>query len=125
VVAAARTSGGIGDEPVPQEPAPGWGTVPEPPAATVPPLDPLDTDGPEGPFDDRETPPTVVPGEVDGPPLGSRPPCLPSTAVFKAYDVRGTVPDQLDAELCRAIGAAFATFLQRVRARHHARAGGA
>jgi len=33
-------------------------------------------------------------------------------AVFKAYDVRGTVPDQLDAELCRAIGAAFATFLQ-------------
>jgi len=33
-------------------------------------------------------------------------------AVFKAYDVRGTVPDQLDAELCRAIGAAFATFLR-------------
>jgi len=30
--------------------------------------------------------------------------------VFKAYDVRGTVPDQLDAELCRAIGAAFAEF---------------
>jgi phosphomannomutase len=27
--------------------------------------------------------------------------------VFKAYDIRGTVPDQLDAELCRAIGAAF------------------
>ncbi len=31
-------------------------------------------------------------------------------AVFKAYDVRGTVPDQLDAGLCRAIGAAFARF---------------
>ena len=24
--------------------------------------------------------------------------------VFKAYDVRGTVPDQLDGDLCRAIG---------------------
>ncbi len=31
-------------------------------------------------------------------------------AVFKAYDVRGTVPDQLDDELCRRIGAAFARF---------------
>ena len=31
-------------------------------------------------------------------------------AVFKAYDIRGTVPDQLDAELCRAVGAAFARF---------------
>ena len=31
-------------------------------------------------------------------------------AVFKAYDVRGTVPDQLDGDLCRAIGAAFARF---------------
>ena len=29
--------------------------------------------------------------------------------VFKAYDIRGTVPDQLDAELCRAIGAAMAS----------------
>jgi phosphomannomutase len=29
-------------------------------------------------------------------------------AVFKAYDIRGTVPDQLDAELCRGVGAAFA-----------------
>ena len=28
--------------------------------------------------------------------------------VFKAYDVRGTYPDQIDAELCRAFGAAFA-----------------
>lgn len=31
-------------------------------------------------------------------------------AVFKAYDVRGTVPDQLDEELAEAIGAAFARF---------------
>jgi phosphomannomutase len=30
--------------------------------------------------------------------------------VFKAYDIRGTVPDQLDAELSRAVGAAFARF---------------
>src|SRR3954454_6377815 len=30
--------------------------------------------------------------------------------IFKAYDVRGTVPDQLDAPLCRAIGVAFAGF---------------
>ncbi|HXR54418.1 MAG TPA: phosphomannomutase/phosphoglucomutase [Acidimicrobiales bacterium] len=30
--------------------------------------------------------------------------------VFKAYDVRGTFPDQIDAELCRAIGAAVARF---------------
>ncbi len=31
-------------------------------------------------------------------------------AVFKAYDIRGTVPDQLDAELATAVGAAFARF---------------
>jgi phosphomannomutase len=31
-------------------------------------------------------------------------------AVFKAYDVRGLVPDQLDAPACRAIGWAFARF---------------
>ncbi|MDR3647721.1 MAG: phosphomannomutase/phosphoglucomutase [Acidimicrobiales bacterium] len=31
-------------------------------------------------------------------------------AVFKAYDVRGTVPDQLDSRSCRAIGWAFARF---------------
>ena len=30
--------------------------------------------------------------------------------VFKAYDIRGTVPDQLDATMCRAIGGAFARF---------------
>ncbi len=31
--------------------------------------------------------------------------------IFKAYDVRGTYPDQIDASLCRAIGAAFARFV--------------
>jgi phosphomannomutase len=30
--------------------------------------------------------------------------------VFKAYDIRGTYPEQIDEELCRAIGAAVATF---------------
>jgi phosphomannomutase len=30
--------------------------------------------------------------------------------VFKAYDVRGLYPDQIDEELCRAIGSAVATF---------------
>jgi len=30
-------------------------------------------------------------------------------AVFKAYDVRGTVPDQIDDDLARAVGAAFVT----------------
>jgi phosphomannomutase len=32
-------------------------------------------------------------------------------AVFKAYDIRGTVPDQLDADLAHAVGAAFARFV--------------
>ncbi|MDP8992923.1 MAG: phosphomannomutase/phosphoglucomutase [Actinomycetota bacterium] len=31
--------------------------------------------------------------------------------IFKAYDVRGTVPDQLDAELARKVGAAFARYV--------------
>lgn len=31
-------------------------------------------------------------------------------AIFKAYDIRGTVPDQFDAGLARAIGVAFAAF---------------
>jgi phosphomannomutase len=30
--------------------------------------------------------------------------------VFKAYDIRGTVPEQLDESMCRAIGLAFARF---------------
>lgn len=33
-------------------------------------------------------------------------------AVFKAYDIRGTTPDQLDAELVRSIGVAFARFVR-------------
>jgi phosphomannomutase len=32
------------------------------------------------------------------------------TNIVKAYDVRGTVPDQLDADTARALGAAFARF---------------
>jgi phosphomannomutase len=36
-------------------------------------------------------------------------------SVFKAYDIRGTVPDQLDASLCRAIGSAFARFAEASR----------
>ena len=35
--------------------------------------------------------------------------------VFKAYDIRGTVPDQLDASMCRAVGAAFARFTEAPR----------
>src|SRR5688572_29520998 len=31
-------------------------------------------------------------------------------SIFKAYDIRGTYPDQIDADSCRAIGAAFARF---------------
>ena len=31
-------------------------------------------------------------------------------AIFKAYDIRGTYPDQIDATGCHAIGAAFARF---------------
>ncbi|HEY2812320.1 MAG TPA: phosphomannomutase/phosphoglucomutase [Acidimicrobiales bacterium] len=31
-------------------------------------------------------------------------------SVFKAYDIRGLVPEQLDATMCRSIGAAFARF---------------
>jgi phosphomannomutase len=30
--------------------------------------------------------------------------------IFKAYDIRGTYPEQLDAEICRRAGAAFARF---------------
>jgi len=33
-------------------------------------------------------------------------------AIFKAYDVRGTVPDQFDSFMARSIGAAFARFAQ-------------
>jgi phosphomannomutase len=40
-------------------------------------------------------------------------PCVATSdlsAIFKAYDVRGVVPDQLDADLARRIGAAFAAW---------------
>jgi len=33
-----------------------------------------------------------------------------ASSVFKAYDVRGTYPDQIDENLCTAIGSAVATF---------------
>ena len=36
-------------------------------------------------------------------------------AIFKAYDVRGTYPDQLDEVVARAVGAAFARFAQSPR----------
>jgi phosphomannomutase len=32
-------------------------------------------------------------------------------AIFKAYDIRGTTPDQLDAEVAHALGRAFAVFV--------------
>ena len=31
-------------------------------------------------------------------------------AIFKAYDIRGTTPDQLDADVAKRLGAAFARF---------------
>ncbi len=34
----------------------------------------------------------------------------PLDSIFKAYDIRGVVPDQLDADLARAVGGAFARF---------------
>ncbi len=34
----------------------------------------------------------------------------PFDTVFKAYDIRGTVPEQLDEDMCRAIGVGFARF---------------
>ena len=39
----------------------------------------------------------------------------PDMSIFKAYDIRGTYPDQIDEPLARRIGAAFARFLS---ARH-------
>ena len=38
-----------------------------------------------------------------------------TSEVFKAYDIRGIVPDQLDATMCRAIGGAMARFTQAPR----------
>lgn len=54
-------------------------------------------------------------GGVEGGPLGSTAMATPDAtildAIFKAYDVRGTVPDQLDEALVERIGAAFARFV--------------
>ena len=33
-------------------------------------------------------------------------------AIFKAYDIRGTTPDQLDVDVARAVGEAFAVFVR-------------
>ena len=41
--------------------------------------------------------------------------------IFKAYDIRGTVPDQLDATIVRAIGTAFARFAAAPRVLDRAR----
>ena len=35
---------------------------------------------------------------------------MDTTEVFKAYDIRGTYPDQIDERLARAVGSAFAAF---------------
>jgi phosphomannomutase len=39
----------------------------------------------------------------------------PLDEIFKAYDIRAVVPDQLDAELARRVGSAFAAFAQSPR----------
>jgi phosphomannomutase len=44
---------------------------------------------------------------TSGSPSGSAPSAASLSAVFKAYDVRGTVPDQVDEDLARAVGGAF------------------
>jgi len=33
-----------------------------------------------------------------------------TSEIFKAYDVRGTYPDQLNEDVARAVGSAYATF---------------
>ena len=45
------------------------------------------------------------------------------SAFVKAYDVRGVVPDQLDAEVAHALGAAFVIDALRPRGRVWATAG--
>ncbi|MGH2693821.1 MAG: phosphomannomutase/phosphoglucomutase, partial [Actinomycetota bacterium] len=37
------------------------------------------------------------------------------TAIFKAYDVRGIYPDQLDEDVARSIGLGFASFVEGER----------
>jgi phosphomannomutase len=38
-----------------------------------------------------------------------------TTEIFKAYDIRGTYPDQLDKRVAQAVGSAFGTFTQTPR----------
>jgi phosphomannomutase len=38
-----------------------------------------------------------------------------TTAIFKAYDIRGTYPDQLNERMAQAVGSAFAAFTQTPR----------
>ncbi len=40
---------------------------------------------------------------------------MKTSEIFKAYDVRGTYPDQLDERVARAVGSAFGTFVQSPR----------
>ena len=40
---------------------------------------------------------------------------MDTSDIFKAYDVRGTYPDQIDERLARAVGSAFATFVKTPR----------
>jgi phosphomannomutase len=51
-----------------------------------------------------------VPLYMDPTGTDERPSLETLNAVFKAYDIRGTVPDQIDARLARAVGCAFADF---------------
>ncbi len=40
---------------------------------------------------------------------------MDTSLIFKAYDVRGTYPEQINEDLARAIGSAFATFVEAPR----------
>lgn len=40
---------------------------------------------------------------------------MDSGAIFKAYDIRGTYPDQIDERIARAVGSAFAAFVDAPR----------
>ena len=42
-------------------------------------------------------------------------PKLPPMSIFKAYDVRGIVPDQLDADIAQRIGRATARYIAASR----------
>ena len=49
------------------------------------------------------------------PDLMAAPEASPLDRVFKAYDIRGTVPDQMNEALARAVGEAFAAFVKSSR----------